>query len=156
MVRGDRQGPGASEAAVAGGDRRSYDVFDRACPSRGVLDDVCGRWGLLALVALADGGLRFNQLRRRVDGISEKMLAQALRALERDGLVTRTAQAVIPPRVDYRLTALGESAAAAAVVLVDWLQAHTDEVLAARLAHAPYAEEPTVGAGVPADGGSRR
>lgn len=114
---------------------RSYDVFDRACPSRDVLDDVSGRWGLLALAALAQGTLRFNELRRRVDGVSEKMLSQALRSLERDGLVLRTAYPVIPPRVDYQLTPLGESAASVVCGVLEWLESHTDQVLASRRHH---------------------
>jgi DNA-binding HxlR family transcriptional regulator len=87
---------------------------------------------LLALVALGDGTLRFNELRRRVDGVSEKMLAQALRGLERDGFVERTAYAVIPPRVDYRLTPSGEQLLASAAGLISWLEQHTDEVLASQ------------------------
>ena len=109
-----------------------YDVLDRSCPARGVLDDVCNRWSLLALVALGDGTLRFTELRRRVDGVSEKMLAQALRGLERDGFVERTAYAVIPPRVDYRLTPSGEQLLASTRELVTWLEQHTDEVLASQ------------------------
>lgn len=118
-----------------GADQAVFDVFRRACPSRGLLDDVCGRWGLLALVGLAEGNQRFGQLRRRIDGISDKMLAQVLHTLQRDGLVERTAYAVIPPRVDYRLTPLGVSAAAAARGLIDWLQAHADQLIAARAAY---------------------
>lgn len=81
-----------------------YDVFAKACPSRGTLEHVTGRWGALTLGALQEGSLRFNELRRRVDGVSEKMLSQTLQALERDGLVHREAQPTNPPRVDYELT----------------------------------------------------
>ncbi|WP_449344837.1 winged helix-turn-helix transcriptional regulator, partial [Streptomyces narbonensis] len=84
-------------------DDLAYDVFARACPSRGTLEHVTGRWGSLTLGALYDGTFRFNELRRRVDGVSEKMLSQTLHALERDGLVHRDAQPTNPPRVDYRL-----------------------------------------------------
>lgn len=77
----------------------AVDVFARACPSRQVLETVAGKWGVLALTALHEQPYRFNALRRRVDGVSEKMLAQTLQALERDGLVRREVQATIPPRV---------------------------------------------------------
>ncbi len=120
----------------------AYDVLDRTCPSRGVLDDVCNRWALLALVALGDRTLRFNELRRQVDGVSEKMLAQALRALERDGLVDRTAYPVIPPRVDYRLTPTGAQVVEAAVGLVGCLEQHTDDVLSARRRYDRRARRP--------------
>src|ERR1700733_10090689 len=69
-----------------------FDVFARHCPSRETLEHVTGRWGILALSALDAGTMRFNALRRRVDGVSEKMLAQTLHGLERDGLVDRTAR----------------------------------------------------------------
>jgi DNA-binding HxlR family transcriptional regulator len=85
---------------------RRGQLFAADCPSRGVLDHVTSRWGVLALVALRDGTLRFSELRRRIGGVSEKMLAQTLQALEEDGFVLRTAHPEVPPRVDYRLTPL--------------------------------------------------
>lgn len=90
-----------------GADSLPFDVFSRQCPSRGTLEHVTGRWGSLTLTALHDSGARFNELRRRVDGVSEKMLSRTLHALERDGLVHREAQPTNPPRVDYELTPLG-------------------------------------------------
>jgi len=99
-----------------------FDVFDRACPSRHVLEHVTSRWGLLALAALRDGEARFSALRRRVDGISEKMLSQTLQTLERDGFVHRAAQATIPPRVDYSLTPLGREVADKLVDLIEHLE----------------------------------
>ncbi|MFJ3666645.1 winged helix-turn-helix transcriptional regulator [Streptomyces sp. NPDC090106] len=110
----------------------AYSVFARACPSRGTLEHVTGRWGGLTLCALAEGSLRFNELRRRVDGVSEKMLSQTLHALERDGLVHREAQPTNPPRVDYELTALGRGVTERLVSLVDFVEGRMDEVLAAR------------------------
>src|SRR5688500_2784695 len=80
------------------------DVFSRKCTSRSVLDTVTGRWAILALAALNEGPYRFNALRRRVEGVSEKMLSQTLQALERDGMVRREAEHTIPPRVEYSLT----------------------------------------------------
>src|SRR6266567_8339378 len=87
------------------------DVFDQNCPSRGVLDHVTSRWGVLVFEALRERPYRFNELRRKIGGVSEKMLAQTLQTLERDGFVLRDAHPVIPPRVDYSLTALGSQAA---------------------------------------------
>ncbi|MET7964593.1 helix-turn-helix domain-containing protein [Micromonospora zamorensis] len=108
------------------------DVFNRACPSRQTMETVVGKWGTLALVALTDGSYRFNALRRRVDGVSEKMLAQTLHALERDGLVTRDVQATIPPRVEYTLTAPGARIAATLRALLDALEAEIPAVMTAR------------------------
>ncbi|MBW8700573.1 HTH-type transcriptional activator HxlR [Streptomyces sp. MBT84] len=110
-----------------------YDVFSKACPSRGTLEHVTGRWGALTLGALHEGSFRFNELRRRVDGVSEKMLSQTLHALERDGLVHREAQPTNPPRVDYELTPLGHEVAERLLALIRSLEGHMDEVLAARL-----------------------
>jgi DNA-binding HxlR family transcriptional regulator len=85
-----------------------FDVLGKKCPSRPVLEHVTGRWGSLVLIALREGPTRFNELRRRVDGVSEKMLAQSLHALERDGFIQRAVHSTIPPRVEYTLTPLGE------------------------------------------------
>ncbi|KUL26110.1 winged helix-turn-helix transcriptional regulator [Streptomyces regalis] len=109
-----------------------YDVFAKACPSRGTLEHVTGRWGGLTLGALYEGSLRFNELRRRVDGVSEKMLSQTLHALERDGLVHREAQPTNPPRVDYELTPLGRDVAERLLSLIHFVEGRMDDVLAAR------------------------
>lgn len=111
------------------------DVFARGCTSRPVLHDVTGRWGTLALAALREGPTRFNALRRRVDGVSEKMLAQTLQALERDGFVVRDVQATIPPKVEYRLTPLGQRVADRLVDLIRLLEGSIDEVVAAQQAY---------------------
>jgi DNA-binding HxlR family transcriptional regulator len=110
----------------------AYDVFARACPSRGTLEHVTGRWGALTLGALREGSLRFNELRRRVEGVSEKMLSQTLQALERDGLVHREAQPTNPPRVDYELTPLGQEVAQRLLDLIRFVESRMDDVLAAR------------------------
>ncbi|MFI6431468.1 winged helix-turn-helix transcriptional regulator [Rhodococcus oryzae] len=94
------------------------DVFARGCTSRPVLQDITGRWGTLALAALAEGPFRFSALRRRVDGVSERMLSQTLQALERDGLVLREVQGTIPPKVEYSLTDLGAEVAAQLTSLI--------------------------------------
>lgn len=123
-------------ADTASGDdvdpRLEPDVFARGCTSRPVLQDVTGRWGALALGALHQGPARFNALRRRVDGVSEKMLAQTLQALERDGFVLRDVQGTIPPRVEYRLTPLGTTVAERLVDLIELLEASMGEVTAAQ------------------------
>ncbi|MDQ0793768.1 helix-turn-helix domain-containing protein [Streptomyces sp. B1I3] len=110
-----------------------FDVFSRQCPSRGTLEHVTGRWGGLTLGALLENSLRFNELRRRVDGVSEKMLSQTLHALERDGLVLRDARPTIPPRVDYELTALGREVAGRLVELIQLVEGRMPEVLDARV-----------------------
>ncbi|MET7480357.1 helix-turn-helix domain-containing protein [Streptomyces sp. NPDC005648] len=109
-----------------------FNVFAKACPSRGTLEHVTGRWGGLTLGALHEGPLRFNELRRRVDGVSEKMLSQTLHALERDGLVHREAQPTNPPRVDYELTPLGHEVAERLLGLIHLLESSMGEVLASR------------------------
>jgi DNA-binding HxlR family transcriptional regulator len=109
-----------------------FDVFARHCPSRPVLEHLTGRWGVLTLAALQQGPARFNALRRRVDGVSEKMLAQTLQRLEQDGFVNRTVQAVMPPRVEYSLTELGHGTAVKLLDLIEHLEAHMPEVLASQ------------------------
>lgn len=104
-------------------------VFSAACPSRVVLDHVTSKWGILVLVALTDGPLRWSELRRRAQGVSEKMLAQTLRTLEADGLVHREAFPVIPPRVDYSLTPLGEGLTERLVPLFSWVAEHADDIV---------------------------
>ncbi|MDG4833663.1 helix-turn-helix domain-containing protein [Solwaraspora sp. WMMD1047] len=108
------------------------DVFARACPSRRTLENVAGKWGILALVALAEGTYRFNALRRRVDGVSEKMLSQTLHALERDGLVSRAVQATIPPHVEYSLTPAGLRVATKLRELIDLVEAEMPTILTAQ------------------------
>ena len=113
-------------------DDLAFDVFERRCPSRPTLEHLTGRWGTLVLLGLHKGPTRFNELRRRVDGVSEKMLSQTLHALERDGFVDRVVQSSIPPRVEYSLTPLGTGAAAKLVELVEFLEGAMPAVLASR------------------------
>ena len=112
-----------------------FDVFARSCPSRETMAHATGRWGTLALVALLEGTFRFNALRRRVDGISEKMLSQTLQALERDGLVVREARPTIPPHVEYSLTQLGHEVATKLMELILLLEGRMPEVMTARAAY---------------------
>jgi DNA-binding HxlR family transcriptional regulator len=109
-----------------------YDVFGAACPSRPVLEDVTGRWGALAMGALAGGPMRFNELRRRVEGVSQKMLAQSLQALERDGLVIREVQSTFPLKVEYSLTPTGEVLAAKLLDLISYLTSSMPAILDAQ------------------------
>jgi len=98
------------------------DLLAEACPSREVLKHVTSRWGVLVLLSLEPGTLRFGALRRRIGGVSERMLAQTLQWLEGDGLVDRVAHEVVPPRVDYSLTPLGREAAVRVRALADWIE----------------------------------
>ena len=107
-------------------------VFPQGCPSRIVLDHVTSKWGVLVLLALAQGTpLRWSELRRRAEGVSEKMLAQTLRTLQADGLVDRHAQPVVPPHVEYSLTPLGRDLAERLVPLMEWVAAHAGDIVAA-------------------------
>jgi len=116
----------------------AYDVLKRGCPTRQVLDRIADKWTLLALVALeAAGTLRFSELRRSIEGISQKMLTQTLRALEQDGMVLREVEPTVPVTVRYSLTPLGLSLAAAVSVLRDWSYGNMDAIEAARAAYAP-------------------
>ncbi|MFE4455007.1 winged helix-turn-helix transcriptional regulator [Streptomyces sp. NPDC056796] len=117
---------------VRDGGESPFDVFSRQCPSRGTLEHVTGRWGGLTLGALYESGARFNELRRRVDGVSEKMLSQTLHALERDGLVHREARLTNPPRVDYALTPLGRQVAGRLMELIQLVEGRMPEVVEAR------------------------
>ncbi len=100
--------------------------FASNCPSRVVLDHVTSKWGVLVLAALAASPRRWGELHRYVEGISEKMLAQTLRALEGDGFVLRESAGTVPPRVDYSLTPLGQELAALLVPLVRWIGDNVD------------------------------
>jgi DNA-binding HxlR family transcriptional regulator len=111
----------------------SSETLNRAgCPSREILDHVTSRWGVLILAALLERSYRFSELRRRIGGISEKMLAETLRALERDGFVNRDAQPVIPPHVDYSLTPLGREVGEQVWALTQWVEQQAPTVLKAR------------------------
>lgn len=103
--------------------------FPAACPTRVVLTHVTSRWGVLVLLALESGSMRWGELRRTIEGISEKMLASTLRTLEHDGIVNRVAQPTIPPRVDYSLTDSGAELAARLVPLMDWIVEHADTIV---------------------------
>ncbi len=98
------------------------DLMAAACPSRDVLKHLTSRWGVLVLIALQPGTHRFGDLRRKVGGVSERMLAQTLQWLEGDGMVERKAFKVVPPHVEYTLTPLGMEAAEKVRSLADWIE----------------------------------
>nr|WP_157408180.1 helix-turn-helix domain-containing protein [Actinoplanes sp. N902-109] len=108
------------------------DVYARSCPSRQVLDRIGDAWSVLIVSSLKDGSQRYTELAQRIPGVSPKMLTQTLRGLERDGLVTRTVHAVVPPRVDYALTTLGRSLLGLCEALTQWAETHIGDVLEAR------------------------
>jgi DNA-binding HxlR family transcriptional regulator len=120
------------------------DVNVKGCPSRAILEHVTSRWGVLVLAALLQRSFRFSELRRQIGGVSEKMLAQTLQSLERDGFVHRDAKRVIPPRVDYTLTPLGREAAEQVWALARWVEAKVPDVLAANTTYdsPPTSESP--------------
>lgn len=101
---------------------------------RCLLDRIANKWSILVVGLLEDGPLRFSELQRQLGGVTQKVLTQTLRGLERDGLVSRTVQAQVPPRVDYELTALGRLLSVPLAELAKWALAHADEVESARAA----------------------
>lgn len=124
-------GPSSLGARLRRGELTSPD-----CPSREVLKHVCSLWGVLILIALRGGTHRFSELRRKSNGVSEKMLAQTLQSLEADGFVKRVAHPVVPPHVDYSLTPLGEGAALQVESLTEWIESNLPSVMQARRKHA--------------------
>ncbi len=110
--------------------KEEYDAFMAACPSRQLLDRLADKWVALVLAALREEGpMRYSALSRRLAGVSQKMLTQTLRALERDGLITRAVQPTVPVTVEYDLTPLGQSLQEVVLALKRWAETHMDEVL---------------------------
>lgn len=102
------------------------------CPSRSVLNHVTSQWGVLVLIVLLEGTWRFSQIRKKVNGISEKMLAQTLQNLESDGFLNRKSFPVVPPHVEYSLTPLGEEVAVHIGTLADWIESNLPRIMDAR------------------------
>jgi DNA-binding HxlR family transcriptional regulator len=115
--------------------KKDYDAFMAECPTRQLMGSVSDKWVGLVFCALGDGSKRHSELARRIAGVSQKMLTQTLRTLERDGLVTRTVTPSVPVRVDYELTQLGRTLLPVMLGIKDWAEAHMDEVNAARHAY---------------------
>ena len=109
-----------------------WNVFDSHCPTRQVLDCIADKWTVLIIRRLSNGTLRFAQLRRAVDGISQKVLTNTLRSLERDGMVTRRIYASVPPKVEYSLTGLGRSLCGLVEGICGWAAANIEKVQEAR------------------------
>jgi DNA-binding HxlR family transcriptional regulator len=112
--------------------RVAYDAYLAECPARQLLDRISDKWVTLVVSALADGPRRYGELARAVASISQKMLTQTLRNLERDGLVARTVTPSVPVRVDYELTPLGQGLLPVIAAVKDWAETNMDDVLAAR------------------------
>lgn len=112
-----------------------YSPYVRDCPTRQLLDRIGDRWTVLTIGALVDGPRRYSAIAQRVEGVSQKMLTQTLRALERDGLVARTVFPEIPPHVEYALTDAGRSLRTVLAGLEDWATTHMDAVTTARAAY---------------------
>jgi len=127
--------PTMTAAQRRAAEKTDYDAFLAQCPSRQLLDRISDKWVALVLAALSDGPQRYSQLARTIAGVSQKMLTQTLRTLERDGLLTRTVTATVPVTVTYDLTELGRSLHDVIVGLKAWAETHMESVLAARASY---------------------
>lgn len=115
--------------------RRPYDIYSDRCPARAVLDRLANKWALLILDRLEQGSVRFNSLRRDIQGISQKVLTQALRKLERDGLVFRNVQPTMPATVEYSLSPLGQTLIDTVTVLSHWAEHNMEAITEAQAAY---------------------
>ncbi|MFE4518286.1 winged helix-turn-helix transcriptional regulator [Kitasatospora sp. NPDC056783] len=140
MEEGTSKEPTHCTVTEDGYDAFQWDVRED-CEVRQILDRVADKWSLLVIALLDRQSLRFTELRRAIDGVSQRMLTVTLRQLERDGLVERTVHPVVPPRVDYALTPLGRTLHATIRSLVTWTEAHQREIAAAREAYDARARE---------------
>ncbi len=113
-------------------DMRHGKLLDANCPSREVLQHIASRWGILVLIALNKDTLRFSELRRRIEGVSEKMLSQTLQVFEKDGFIHREMFPVMPPHTEYSLTPLGREVYQQVIALTDWIEFNLPRVLAQR------------------------
>lgn len=104
-------------------------VLSNQCPSREILEHLTTKWSVLVLRCLSDGVHRFSELKQRIEGVSEKMLAQTLKVLEKDGFLIRTVYPVVPPKVEYQLTILGAQAAEKMTLLIGWIERNLPEIL---------------------------
>lgn len=111
---------------------RPPNVYSQTCPTRQVLNLIADKWTTLVIGTLEDEPKRFTQIQRRIEGISQKMLTQTLRGLERDGLITRQVYAEVPPRVEYALTPLGSSLAGLLAGLRTWAESNISDITAAQ------------------------
>ena len=115
--------------------KMAYNAYLAACPSRQLLDSISDKWVTLVLARLAAGPQRYSELSRQLAGVSQKMLTQTLRKLERDGMISRQVTPSVPVRVDYELTPLGVSLHTVVLQFKTWAESHMDDVIAAREAY---------------------
>ncbi len=108
------------------------DVYAANCPTRKLLDRIADKWSVLILLLLGREAMRFNMLKRRIDGVSQKMLSQTLRSLERDGLLSRTVVATVPVTVTYAITPLGRGLIGSLQSMIDWAETNMEDVIAAQ------------------------
>ena len=130
-----------------------WNMMEADCPTRQVLDRVANKWTMLVIVALQGGTLRFSELQRSIDGITQKMLTQTLRGLERDGIVDREVIPTVPVTVRYTLTPLGHSLADAVDVIRQWAYANMDAIESARAAYEPGTGAAPTPTATPSGGG---
>jgi DNA-binding HxlR family transcriptional regulator len=109
-----------------------WNMMKTACPTRQVIDRIANKWTMMIILSLADGTLRFSELRARIEGVSQKMLTQTLRGMESDGLISRTAYPTVPVTVEYTLTPLGKSLSSTMDIVRDWAYGHIMDIEAAR------------------------
>ncbi|HDT2075017.1 MULTISPECIES: helix-turn-helix domain-containing protein [Enterobacter] len=124
-----------TESVVLKEEMPPYNVFDERCPTRDVLARIADKWALLILARLENGPMRFNKLQRDIQRITKKVLTQALRKLERDGLVSREVFATVPVTVEYSLTPLGQALTETVTVLAHWVESNMDAIVAAQSAY---------------------
>lgn len=143
MEEGTSKSPSNCASTVDYGDADPFQWDTREdCQVRQILDRVADKWSLLVIALLDSRRLRFTELRREIDGVSQRMLTVTLRQLERDGLVKRTVHPVVPPRVEYELTSLGGTLHATIQSLVTWTEQHQQEIAQAREAYDKREAEP--------------
>jgi DNA-binding HxlR family transcriptional regulator len=111
---------------------RKWDAYSAQCPTRQVLDRIADKWAVLILGALSPAPLRFNALLRRIDGVSQKVLSQTLKRLERDGLISRKVFATVPVTVEYAVTPLGRTLTDSLAVIVQWAEENMSSILSAQ------------------------
>jgi DNA-binding HxlR family transcriptional regulator len=142
MEEGTSKSPSNCASTVDYGDADPFQWDTREdCQVRQILDRIADKWSLLVIALLENRRLRFTELRREIDGVSQRMLTVTLRSLERDGLVKRTVHPVVPPRVEYELTSLGGTLHTTIQSLVTWTEEHQEEIAQARTAYDTRAAE---------------
>jgi DNA-binding HxlR family transcriptional regulator len=122
-----------------------YDIYEKNCPTRMLLSRLADKWTLLILDCLGDRAVRFNQLRRDIKGISQKVLSQTLKKLERDGLIARTVIPSVPVSVEYSLTSLGQTLTESVAAFAHWAERNMDAVIAAQNAYDATMDKPVSG-----------